>query len=110
MSPRTKPKEVLPKFVAECAGCGIRFEVQKTMHDKIKEDEFVDFILDPTHKRSLLIATVYLPRCPQCTNLILKAADRAKVKTTVPVLLFETEVKDEPAQEETETEEDAPQT
>jgi len=98
MSPRNKTteNENLPKYIAECATCGIRFEVSKTMDAKIKEDEFHEFILDPAYKRSLLIATVYLPRCPRCTGGMLKAADRAKVKTTLPVLLFETEItKDE---------------
>ena len=75
--------------MASCASCGIRFEVSRAMHAKIKEDEFHEFVLDPTYKRSLLIATVYLPRCPACTNGMLKAAERHKVKLTVPVLLFE---------------------
>ena len=88
MSPRASD-DVLPKHVASCASCGVRFEVSRAMHAKIKEDEFHEFVLDPTHKRSLLIATVYLPRCPACTNGMLKAAERAKIKTTQPVLLFE---------------------
>ncbi len=89
MSPRASDNEIIPKYMASCASCGIRFEVSKAMHAKIKEDEFLEFVLDPRYKRSLLIATVYLPRCPACTNGMLKAAEKAKIKLTVPVLLFE---------------------
>ena len=96
MSPRASAEEKLPKYMAVCAGCSIRFEVRKSMYDKIKEDEFVDFVLDTKTKRSLLIATIYLPRCPKCTSAIMPTVDRKKAKTNIPVLLFETEIiKDE---------------
>ncbi|MHA2136201.1 MAG: hypothetical protein ACW99J_20265 [Candidatus Thorarchaeota archaeon] len=94
MSARKKDEE--PKYVAVCIGCTVRFEVPKAMFEKIKEDEYVDFDLDMKTKRSLLVATVYLPRCPQCTGAIMNAVERKKPKANAPIMLFETETtKDE---------------
>jgi len=69
-----------------CASCGLPFLAPKTLADKIKEDEYQDFIVDPKTKTSLLVATVYLPRCPSCTVNMKDVAKRARPQTKAPVL------------------------
>ena len=110
MSRRASTEEKLPDLVTKCAGCGIRFEVNKKLHDLIKEDEYHAFGLDLPTQRSVLVVTVCLPRCPKCTDLVKGAISTAKEKSNLPVLLFESEeilkneVQDTPTSEDAEAE------
>lgn len=72
-----------------CASCGTPFIPPKSQADQIRDDDYQDFLFDPKTKTSLLIATVYLPRCPDCTLNMIEAVKRAKPKKGSPVLGFD---------------------
>ena len=71
-----------------CASCGTPFAPPKSQASRIREDEYQDFLFDPQTKTSLLIATVYLPRCPNCTLNMIEAVKRAKPKKQAATLEF----------------------
>lgn len=89
-SPKNTPKSTSTNPVY-CATCGTPFVPPKSQASQIRDDEYQDFLFDPQTKTSLLIATVYLPRCPNCTVGMIEAVKRAKPKTKAPVLFSDPE-------------------